>query len=173
MKFSIIAAADEKMGIGKDNRLPWRLKGDLQYFSAVTTKAAPGKINAVIMGRKTWLSLPAKHRPLPGRINVVLSRGISDLPEGVMSAVSFEDAFEKLGKRDDLGEVFVIGGANIFAQAIVRAECEKVYLTEIEGEFDCDTFFPDLPADFRKAGESEPREEMGIRYLFAVYERVS
>jgi dihydrofolate reductase len=171
MNFSIIAAVDEKMGIGKNNRLPWKLKGDMEYFASVTTNAVGGRMNAVIMGRNTWGSLPEKHRPLAGRINVVLSRETLDLPEGVVSAISFDEAFAKLSKRDDLGEVFVIGGANIYAQAIFREECVKVYLTEVEGEFDCDTFFPNLPNTFKKVSESEPREEMGIRYLFAVYEK--
>ncbi len=172
MKFSIIAAVDEKFGIGKDNRLPWRLKGDMEYFAHVTTKAKKGKVNAVIMGRNTWLSLPSKHRPLAYRINVVLSREKVDLPDYVIWAKSFEDAFEKLEKREDLCEVFIIGGASIYAQAIKLEECEKVYLTEIEGTFDCDTFFPELPRGFNKVMESEPREEMGIRYVFSVYEKL-
>jgi dihydrofolate reductase len=172
MKFSIIAAADKKFGIGKNNSLPWRLKGDLEYFSQVTTEAAAGKMNAVIMGRNTWYSLPDKHRPLSGRINVVLSRAEVRLPEGVIWASSFEDAFNKLSKRSDTGEIFIVGGANIYAQAIVRSECEKVYLTEVEGEFDCDTFFPALPDEFKKTGESERHVENGIGYKFAVYEKL-
>jgi dihydrofolate reductase len=173
MKFSIVAAADKKMGIGKNNMLPWKLKGDLEYFSQLTTKAAPGKMNAVIMGRNTWYSIPEKHRPLADRINVVLSRAEVRLPEGVICASSFEDAFAKLAKLNNLGEVFIVGGANIYAQSIVRQECEKVYLTEVEGEFDCDTFFPNLPDGFKKTGESERHEESGIGYKFAVYERVA
>jgi len=171
MDFSVIAAADENMGIGTKNKLPWRLKGDLAYFSRVTSQAQAHKTNAVIMGSNTWLSIPKAHRPLPDRINVVLSRKQIDLPEGVILASSFEDAFEKLGAQDDLDEVFVIGGAGVYAQAIARLDCKKVYLTEVTGTFNCDTFFPRIPRDFKKISESEMHEEKGISFKFAVYER--
>jgi dihydrofolate reductase len=169
MKFAIIAAVDKKMGIGKDNRLPWKLKGDMQYFSVTTTEAPDDLTNAVIMGRNTWLSLPEKFRPLANRINVVLSREKMELPKGVIWASSFEDAFEKLNGKNKLGEVFVIGGANIYAQAIARPECKRIYLTEIEDEFDCDTYFPSLPASFFKESESDLNTEKGISYKFTVY----
>src|SRR3990172_2849902 len=134
MKFSIIAAADKKMGIGIGNKLPWKLAGDLKYFSETTTKASPGKMNAVIMGRKTWESLPEKHRPLAGRLNVVLSRNELPLPDGVLRASSLDDAFEKLSapprhegglRRADVDEVFVIGGASLDEQAIHHPHFEK------------------------------------------------
>jgi dihydrofolate reductase len=72
--FSVIVAATTSGGIGKDGNLPWRLSKDMQYFKAVTTRSPEGKRNAVIMGRKTWESIPAKFRPLPDRINVVITR---------------------------------------------------------------------------------------------------
>jgi len=174
MKFTIIAAADEKMGIGIGNRLPWRLKGDLKYFSDVTTDAEPGKMNAVIMGRKTWESLPEAHRPLKGRINVVLSRSEMDLPDGVIWGSSIEDAMEKLDKRGGVNKVFVIGGASIYAQAINHPDCEMIYLTEVKGEFNCDAFFPHIPDGvFKKVSDSSDEEENGIKYRFAVYKRVA
>jgi dihydrofolate reductase len=172
LRFSIIAAADKKMGIGIKNGLPWRLKGDMKYFSDTTTKTSTGKINAVIMGLNTWLSLPEKHRPLPLRINVVLSFEKPDLPENVYWAESFEDAFEKLSAVKGLDQVFVIGGASIYRQAIERPECERVYLTEVEGEFNCDVFFPQIPLDrFKKNEESEVNEESGIKYRFSVFSK--
>lgn len=174
MKFSIIAAADEKMGIGIGNRLPWRLKGDLKYFSDVTTSASPGKMNAVIMGRKTWESLPEAHRPLHGRLNVVLSRGEISMPEGAILAKSLDDAFEKLEKQTDTGAVFVIGGASIYAQSINHPDCDKIYLTEVRGDFMCDAFFPYIPDSiYKKSSESKEQEEGGIRYKFSVYARES
>jgi dihydrofolate reductase len=169
MKFSIIAAADKKMGIGKNNALVWRLKGDLKYFSKVTTAAPKGKINAVIMGSKTWESLLEKSRPLSGRINVVLSRRVLDLPDGVILAESLDDAFNKLEAIQDLNEVFIIGGASVYKQAIEHEDCEKIYLTEVLGEFECDAFFPEIPEDFKPASKSSKKEENGIQYRFAVY----
>ena len=172
MKFSLVVAADKHLGIGIGGHMPWRLKGDLKYFQDVTTNAPEGKINAVIMGRKTWDSLPEKHRPLKGRLNVVLSRGQVDLPEGVLLASSLDEAFMKLKNHPEVGGVHVIGGANVFSQAIEHPDCEKIYLTEVSGEFEADTFFPKIDESvFKKTGESEEHEESGIRYRFAVYER--
>lgn len=186
MKFALIAACDDKRGIGVSNKLPWRLKGDLAYFSEVTTTAVTGVQNAVLMGRKTWESLPAKHRPLHDRLNIVLSREHFDLPAGVLHATSFEDAFaqiEKLDERTDrdeldseneyksVGKVFVIGGASIYAQAINMAECEEIYLTRVLGEFQCDTFFPEIPMGFDVVSESDVMEENGLKYRFVVYRR--
>ncbi|MFC1747832.1 dihydrofolate reductase [Pseudomonadota bacterium] len=171
MKFSIIAAADKKLGIGKDNQLPWRLKGDLKYFSETTTDAPEGMTNAVVMGSKTWDSLPEKHRPLKDRINMVLSRRDLDLPGGVILAKSLKDAFEKLDELEDLNEVFVIGGASVYRQAIEHEDAEKVYLTEVDSEFDCDAFFPEIPEDFKVESRSDVQEEDEISYRFAVYVR--
>ena len=76
MTFQLVVAATRKLGIGKAGSMPWKLPGDMAYFKEITSKTAdPGKQNAVIMGRKTWESIPPKFRPLPGRINVVLTRG--------------------------------------------------------------------------------------------------
>lgn len=171
MNFSIIAAADKNMGIGKDNELPWRIKGDLRYFSKVTSEAIEGMENAVIMGRKTWDSLPEKHRPLKNRINVVLSRKKVELPEGEILAGSLEEAFEKLGEISGLNKIFVIGGASIYKQAIEMENCERIFLTEVLGEFDCDVFFPDFSRSrFELISTSEVKEEKGIEYRFSVYE---
>jgi dihydrofolate reductase len=174
MKFSLVAAADEKMGIGINNSLPWRLKGDLKFFSDITTTSVPGKINAVIMGRKTWESLPEKSKPLKDRVNVVLSRGEMELPTGVILATSLEDTFEKLAARGDIGGVFVIGGASIYAQAINHIDCDAIFLTEVSGDFKCDAFFPYIPDSiFHKESVSKEQEENGIKYRFAVYRRIS
>ena len=76
MTFQLVVAATRKLGIGKAGSMPWKLPGDMAYFKEITSRTAdPGKQNAVIMGRKTWESIPSKFRPLPGRINVVLTRG--------------------------------------------------------------------------------------------------
>jgi dihydrofolate reductase len=172
MKFSLVVAADKHLGIGIGGHMPWRLKGDLKYFQDVTTNAPEGKINAVIMGRKTWDSLPEKHRPLKGRLNVVLTRGGAEVPDGVLLASSLDEAFIKLRAHPEVGGVHVIGGANVFSQAIVHPDCEKIYLTEVFAEFEADTFFPKIDESvFKKVSESGEHQENGIRYRFAVYER--
>jgi dihydrofolate reductase len=174
MKFALIAAADEKMGIGISNSLPWRLKGDLKYFSDITTLAAPGKINAVVMGRKTWESLPATHRPLKDRLNVVLSRQELDSIEGAIPAISLDDALAKVIEIPNIDKVFVIGGASVYAQAINHPECATIYLTEVSGDFNCDAFFPYIPETiFHKDSVSKEQEENGIKYRFAVYNRAN
>lgn len=175
MTFSLVVAADQNMGIGKNNTLPWSLPGDLRYFAAVTSEAAKGKRNAVIMGRKTWESIPEKHRPLKKRLNVVLSRNEDlELPDGVLLANSFEQALKQLDTRDDVDQVFVIGGANVFEQALQHPGCDKVYLTEVQAVFDCDTYFPKLSEqDFALLSRNGPHEDDGVQYYFAVYEKIS
>lgn len=172
IKFSLIAAADKNMGIGKDNKMPWRLKGEMKYFTETTLKAPEGKMNAVVMGYNTWLSLPAAHRPLKERLNVVLSKEPVELPDGVINAQSFDEAFSALEKVAGLHEVFIIGGASIYAQAILLPGCSRIYLTELESVFDCDTFFPKIdPAIFSKKCTPGVEEEGGVRYRFCVYEK--
>lgn len=170
LRFSIIAAADQEMGIGVNNTLPWRLPGDLQYFSDVTTEASEGMRNAVIMGRKTWESLPEKHRPLKGRLNVVLSRGTVNLPENVLLEHSLDEALQRVNDLDGIEHIFVIGGANIYAQAIEHPQCEKIYLTEVLNTFACDAFFPSFSEDdFPLLSRSKKYNENALEYCFAVF----
>lgn len=168
MNFSIIAAVDQKMGIGINNHLPWDIKADLKHFSDISIG---NKKNACIMGLNTWKSLPEKFRPLRDRLNVVLSQNKEfDLPAGVLNFQSFDEALNVLFKID-LGEIFIIGGAMLYATAIAHPACQKIYLTEIEEIFNCDTFFPAIPPDFKKIEESALQEENGIKFRFVVYER--
>jgi dihydrofolate reductase len=121
--------------IGKDGQLPWRIKSDLQLFKQLTL----GK--PVIMGRKTWESLPRK--PLPGRMNVVLSRDASFQPDGALVCESLGEAVSiarEQAAEDGAEEVCVIGGVSIFKAALERAS--RLYLTEVEGEPEGDVLFP-------------------------------
>lgn len=130
---TLIAAVAANRTIGKDGQLVWRNKEDMAHFKELTT----GKV--VIMGRKTWESIPPKFRPLPDRINVVVTRNPDYvLPEGVVSASSIEDALY----RYRLNDVMVIGGSEIYAAAIGKADCLE--LTELVAELDGDTFFPEV-----------------------------
>ena len=119
----LIVACTQDGGIGKGGQLPWRIPGDMAFFKRVTTDTPSGekeRLNAVIMGRKTWESIPAKFRPLPDRVNVVLSRNSAalDLPTNVLSAASLHDALSTLDARMDIEQSFVIGGAEVYKEAL-------------------------------------------------------
>jgi dihydrofolate reductase len=160
---SLIAAVARRRVIGRDNRLPWHLPGDMRHFRE-TTRGRP-----VIMGRRTWESLPEKFRPLPGRLNVVVSGNPGCPALGAVVAGSLAAAVEAAGNS---GEIFVIGGAGLYRQALPFAE--RLYLTEIDAEFLGDAFFPEFHVDeWREVSRSQPFEEAGLTYAFAVYRRVS
>lgn len=170
MKFSIIVAVDEKLGIGKDNTLPWRLPADLKMFKTITTRSKNGNPNAVIMGRKTWDSLPPKVKPLPERLNIVVSRQRDlSLPEGVLLAASLEEALEMCDPLA-LSEAFVLGGSQLFDLAVEHPNLESVYLTEIYADFACDVFFPEYKSRFRTQSSSDMQVENGVEYKFKILE---
>jgi dihydrofolate reductase len=141
-RLCLIAAMAHGRVIGRDNQLPWRLPEDLAHFRRVTMGAP------VLMGRKTWQSLPQRFRPLPGRTNVVLTRqhGWSAGSPGVLVAGSVEAALDALTKLEPAPErVFVIGGAELYAQALVLAD--ELAITEIDATFAGDAWFPAWHAD--------------------------
>jgi dihydrofolate reductase len=144
--FDVVVAADLDWGIGTANGLPWpKLSGDLAHFRRVTSAAAAGKRNAIIMGRKTWESTEVNGRPLPKRLNVVISRGTLILPEGVVAARSFDEALA-VTEVPDIDTAFVVGGAQILKDAFAHAALRYIYLTRVGGRFGCDTYIPDLDA---------------------------
>jgi len=134
--------------IGAGGKLPWRLKSDLALFKQVTM------FKPVIMGRKTWDSLPFK--PLPGRLNLVLSKDGSFEPNGAVVCDNFGEALEiarEQAEEDGAGEVCVIGGAAVYALALPRAK--RMYITEVDAEPEGDTLFP----AFNEADWVEVRRE--------------
>lgn len=142
MDLSIVAAMDEKRGVGKFNKLPWSISAEMDIFRSLTR----GENNVIVMGRKTYESIG---KPLPGRINIVLSRTLGDCvvegktaPKLVVSS-TFEDAMAALEKRNVLlGHIFVIGGQSIYEQFI--DQCRFIYLSKIHHTYDCDRFFPEF-----------------------------
>ena len=140
-KFSIVVAMDDCNGIGRDGTIPWKCPEDMAFFKRLTTYTTPGTWNAVIMGRKTWESLPEKYRPLPNRLNIVLSRGNSIDYDNCVVAESLEEALLLAPEEAALGEIFVIGGAQVYEEAILHPDCESVYISRIPGDWNCDTFF--------------------------------
>jgi dihydrofolate reductase/thymidylate synthase len=172
MKFDSVVACDSHRGIGQDNTLPWpRLPGDVKFFRDLTLQTTdPRKRNAVIMGRKTWQSLPVKHRPLAKRLNIVLSRNQSmTVPEGVLLANNLDQALSFMREDDNLEKCFIIGGANLYEQAIIHPDCDLLYLTDIHRQFECDSFFPAFDHLFDLIAQSENHQEGGIDYCFKTY----
>jgi len=171
--FSIIVAMDEENGIGKQGDLAWRLSADLKHFKEVTMAVTkPGHQNAVIMGRKTWDSLPVKFRPLPGRLNVVLSSNSDlQLPSEVLVFSSIDEALMKLSSLSLIDKIYVMGGAQIYAQSIHHPACQGLYVTHVNGDFDCDVFFPEIPEAFSKIEESPLMQEAAISFQFTQYQR--
>lgn len=166
MKFSVIVAADADRGIGKGGDLPWRLPGETTHF--VRTTRGERDANAVIMGRKTWESVPEKYRPLEGRLNVVLTRQPEYVvPEGVLVAPGLEAALELATLRAE--QTFVVGGGAIYDQALSLPGCETVYYTRLDRSFDCDVFFPELEPRFERAEILSEAEEKGIAYRIELW----
>ena len=159
---SLIAAVARNRAIGKDNQLLWHLPEDMRHFRE-TTRGKP-----VIMGRKTWESLPDVFRPLPGRRNIVISRNPAYDAPGATLAGSLEEAV-RLAQDD--AEVFVIGGAEIYRQALPLAQ--RLYLTEVARDFDADAFFPEFSAsDWTEISRSAAKNCADLDFTFAVYQRI-
>ena len=145
MKKIIITAIDEERGIGKDGDIPWHYSEDMKFFKEKTMN------NPVLMGRKTYESLPEDYRPLPGRKNIVLTRSGKKFDESVSKANSLEEAFEIADKHGD--KVFIAGGSSVYEQTLEKAD--KVIITRIPGKHDCDSFFPELDNSWKIEKEIE------------------
>ncbi|XP_010530821.1 PREDICTED: bifunctional dihydrofolate reductase-thymidylate synthase 1-like isoform X2 [Tarenaya hassleriana] len=178
--YQVVVAATREMGIGKDGKLPWSLPTDLRYFKDITlTTSDSAKKNAVVMGRKTWESIPMKYRPLSGRLNVVLTRsGGFDIAntENVLTCSSIDSALDLLAAPPyclSIERVFVIGGGDILREALNRPSCDAIHLTEIDASIDCDTFIPPIDSSvYQPWYSSYPITENGIRFCFTTYVRV-
>lgn len=166
--FSIVAAMDEDNGIGKGDTLPWNIPSELAYFKFLTSSSPNGKRNAVIMGRKTWESIPLKYRPLKDRFNVVLTRHTDSLTEteGAVSFSSLNVALDFLFRNENVNNIFVIGGGELYREAVFHPACSTIFLTTVKGNFNCDVFFPELAPTW-KCVESYENSE----WTSAIYER--
>lgn len=154
---SLIVAHDKNRVIGYENDMPWHLPGDLQYFKKMTM----GK--PVLMGRKTFESIG---RPLPGRRNIVITRNAHYTAEGIETAPGLEAA---LALVRDVEEVMVIGGEQIFTQALPLAD--KLYITLIDYEFVGDTYFPEYEGwHMTKQGERNEAPE-GYSFTYCIFEK--
>ena len=161
MRVALVAAVARGGVIGRDSGIPWRLPEDMQRFRALTMG------HPVVMGRRTWESLPDQFRPLPGRGNVVVTRNSDWSAQGADRAGSIEDALRLL---EGEATVFVIGGGEIYAAALPSAD--ELLLTEIDAEIEGDTYFPDWdPDDFEEVARERHVSSEGVGYSFVTYER--
>ena len=179
MKFSVIVAHDSNHGIGFNNEIQWNIPEDMEFFKK-TTLGGPESNNAVVMGRKTWESIPLKSRPLKNRLNVVLTRSesfqVSESPEVVMYN-SVDSCIKGLSKdHKELEEVFIIGGSDIYRQFLESPVVTTVYATEIQSdeELRADKFFPKME-EFPSFTQLESSKIMTssnhpMRYKFVKYE---
>jgi len=158
---ALIAACARGGVIGIENRLPWHLPEDMKFFRE-TTRGKP-----VIMGRKTWESLPDAFRPLPGRLNIVVSRNPDFQAAGGTVVSSLEAARAAAG---DAEIAFVIGGAELYRQALPLAD--RLLLTEIDRDYAGDAFFPDFDRSVWQEASRQPHvAESGLPFAFVSYER--
>ncbi|VDM31788.1 unnamed protein product [Hydatigera taeniaeformis] len=167
-RLNIIAAVASNGGIGKENKVPWRIREDMAFFNRITSTSREGKTNAIIIGRRTWLSLPQKSRPLPNRVNVVVSTQLETIPEGAYLVESFGDSLR-------LVESLVDSGREALEQEVYPV---RLYYTHIMKDFDCDTFFPSF--DWKRfthiqldTVDSGLKHCGDVEFRFAVYERES
>jgi dihydrofolate reductase len=161
VKLNLIFARAANGVIGKNNALPWHLPEDMAHFKR-TTQGCP-----VIMGRKTWDSLPPRFRPLPGRLNIVLTRQADwQAPPG---AKRFSDLPEALAFCADQENVWVIGGAQIYAQAEPLASTAVV--TEIDASWDGDAFAPQFGPGWAETARESHVSSTGLKFSFVTYTR--
>jgi dihydrofolate reductase len=173
-RFSLIVAMDRARGIGREGRMPWHLPGDMRMFADLTKgehRLDPKKPqNTVIMGRRTWESLPKSFRPLPDRQNLVLSRQANYQAEGAEVVSDLDSALAKAS-----GEAFIIGGGEIYALGLAHPSCHALLLTEVDGRYPCDAFFPEWEQEFalEERGAWQQDELDGPSYRFTSWLRVA
>ena len=169
---NIIVAGCKNKGIGFKNKLPWRLKNELKYFKNVTI--GDGN-NAIVMGKNTWLGLD---KCLPKRDNYIISRTlaidfhfkkIKPKKYHNMKVLSRPDMFNELLNKNSYDEIYVIGGEKLYSGVINNKLLNTIYYTNIHNEFDCDTFFPEIPPYFNQVFSSKIFTENNINYNFEIY----
>ena len=162
MDIALIYARAANGVIGKDGTMPWHLPEDLAHFKRLTLGCP------VIMGRKTWDSLPERFRPLPGRINIVITRQPDWHQDGVQRASSLREALQFCASSET---VWVMGGAQIYAQALPLAD--EVWVTEIAQDFAGDAYAPVLGPEWQEASREAHTSGNGLPFSFVCYRRTA
>jgi dihydrofolate reductase len=163
-RIAIIAALGAKNRvIGRDNKLLWHIPEDMKRFKALTTG------HPVIMGRKTWESLPEKFRPLPARLNLVITRDMTYEARGASISSSLAAAIARAKSAEGGDEIFIIGGGQIYTEALPLAD--RLYLTLVEDDTEGDVFFPEYEREFTNVLSDESHESNGFKYRWIDLER--
>lgn len=172
--FSIIVSVDQDMGIARKGEIPWLLPEHFANLNDLTTQTENKNLkNAIIMGRKTWEYFISQGENFDNRLVIVLSKNKDlNLPQNVLKFESLDDALFELSDHNDIDQIFVLGGGDIFKEAILHTDLERIYLTNVESSFKSDLFFPkDIPEDFEVASTSDLMESDGLEYSFLILER--
>ena len=163
MRVNLIFARAANGVIGRDGTLPWHLPEDMAHFKRMTAGCP------VIMGRKTWDSLPPKFRPLPGRTNLVITRQVLWRENGAQPSSSMRESLLFCEQMEPVpSEVWVIGGAQIYAQALPLAQ--RAVVTEIDQDFEGDAFAPHFGPTWRETSRESGVSANGLRYSFVTME---
>jgi len=162
-RISLIGAIGKNRALGKSGELLWHIPEDMKRFKELTLG------HPVIMGRKTWESLPERFRPLPGRTNIVVTRQAGYKAEGAQVVDGLSDAFLTAQDAEGASETFVIGGSEIYTSALPYAT--RLYLTLIDATADADVFFPPYENEFSKIISNEMLESNGLHYRWLTLEK--
>ncbi len=162
MKIGLIWAQARGGVIGKGGVMPWHLPEDLAHFKRVTLS------HPVIMGRKTWDSIPPRFRPLPGRRNIVVTRQADFDRNGALSASSLREALQICENTE---QIWIIGGAQIYAQALPLAD--ELVVTEIDADFAGDAFAPAIGTDWREVAREPLVSSTGLKLAFVTWRRTA
>ena len=168
---NIVVAACKNGGIGFKNRLPWKLTKEMKYFKELTIGE---NNNAVLMGKKTWISIPEKNRPLPKRENIVLTSRLVHTRPWANADVGFINSLDSIYHiygPYTFDNIWVIGGQCVYNQALNSNMVDSIFYTEIQSDYECDTFFPEIPDNFQNIYESNSIYDSGEWIKFKIFKR--
>uniref|UniRef100_A0A1A7Y8E3 dihydrofolate reductase n=1 Tax=Iconisemion striatum TaxID=60296 RepID=A0A1A7Y8E3_9TELE len=178
----LIAAVCNNRGIGKNGHLPWSLPSEFQYFlNTICRVSRPGNLNLMIWGRHCWNSHPESIYPLPNSLHVVLSKTLTKTPDHAhFLCRDFESAVRLAAEpplADVIETVWILGGTQVYEDALQHPWCDLLYLTDVMADFDCDVFFPEFDKKLFQLQErfpdvpSDVQEENGIKFLCQVFKK--
>ena len=165
---NMIVAHCRNKGIGFQNKIPWYIPDELKYFKMITSAY---KNSSVIMGKNTWLSLPKK--PLSNRNNIILSNSLHKIEIEKYNNTKLFKTKEEILNYINVTQTpyWVIGGETIYKSFINCEELEYIYVTKIEENYDCDTFFPDIPENFKLITNSNIKNKNNVFYKYEIYRK--